>query len=165
MIEKIRKTRAYLDYLEEHYNNVQRAWDLIKEKCKDMRFIYDDFYYHQIDARVKNHDDSKLSKLEFCQYREFFYPVNEMEKKNSGFKEAWDNHIILNAHHWENWAKNPDLTHKEIFVVENIIDLVAMGFRFQDNAKDYFVKNKLDNEWPDWAVKLAIEIFKRIYID
>lgn len=34
MIEKIKKFREYLDYIEEHYNNVQKAWALINEKCR-----------------------------------------------------------------------------------------------------------------------------------
>lgn len=41
-MKKIRKTREYLDYNEEHYNNVQKDWVLIQDKCKDMRFIYDE---------------------------------------------------------------------------------------------------------------------------
>ena len=43
--EIIQKTREYLDYLEEHYNNVQKAWKIIQDKCKDMPFIYDDFQF------------------------------------------------------------------------------------------------------------------------
>jgi len=39
MIEKINQKREYLDYYKEHYNNIQKAWEIIKEKCSDMSFI------------------------------------------------------------------------------------------------------------------------------
>ena len=29
MLDKIQKFREYLDYVERHYNNVQKAWKLI----------------------------------------------------------------------------------------------------------------------------------------
>jgi hypothetical protein len=82
MIEKINKFREYLDYIEEHYNNVQKAWKLINEKCqnKNFRFISDDFVWHTIDSEVKQHDMSKLSEQEFTQYRQFFFPSKEEEK-------------------------------------------------------------------------------------
>ena len=34
MQELIQKTREYLDYVERHYNNVQKAWAELNEKCK-----------------------------------------------------------------------------------------------------------------------------------
>lgn len=32
-LEYIEQTRSYLDYLEEHILNVQKAWKLLQEKC------------------------------------------------------------------------------------------------------------------------------------
>jgi hypothetical protein len=164
MIEKIKKTREYLDYLEEHYNNVQKAWELLKDKCKDMKFIYDDYYYFTINKLIKFHDESKLSSDEFVQYRMYFYPVDKSEKENSCLSDAWENHKIFNTHHWENWTKHcyKDY-HAEIFLVENIIDWVAMGFKFGDTAQSYYEKNKHEIKFPEWAEKLAYEIFERIY--
>ena len=40
MKETIKKTREYLDYIEEHYLNVQKAFKEIETKCKRMRFIW-----------------------------------------------------------------------------------------------------------------------------
>ncbi len=55
MKEKIKKHREYLDYIEEHYDNVQKAWALINEKCerKGFRWMWDDFVWGTIDAEVK----------------------------------------------------------------------------------------------------------------
>lgn len=62
MKDKIAKFREYLDYVERHYDNVQKAWSVIQEKCKDMKFIYDDSVFWSLDAAIKKHDESKLSK-------------------------------------------------------------------------------------------------------
>lgn len=162
MIDKIRETRKYLDYLEEHYNNVQKAWELLQDKCKDMFFISDDYTYIVLDKCIKEHDESKLSAEEFVQYRMYFFPVNEKEKENACFDDAWENHKKLNSHHWEHWTKQSKHTYSEIFLIHNIIDWVAMGFKFGDTAQSYYEKNKKEIQFPDWAEKLAYEIFERI---
>ena len=61
MINKIQKFREYLDFIENHYNNIQKSWKEIQEKCGDMRFVYDDYIFYIIDRAVKLHDESKLS--------------------------------------------------------------------------------------------------------
>jgi len=38
--EYIKKTREYLDYLEDHIKNVEKAWEILQEKCKNKNFIY-----------------------------------------------------------------------------------------------------------------------------
>ena len=38
MLELLAKTREYLDYVERHYNNVQKAWKELNEKCKNNGF-------------------------------------------------------------------------------------------------------------------------------
>jgi len=45
----------------------------------------------------------------------------------------------------------------------NVIDWVAMGFKFNDTAKEYYEKNKHEINLPDWAIKLMYEIFDCIY--
>lgn len=96
-LEIIQKTREYLDYLEDHINNVNRAWQELQDKCKDMRFIYDDYVYFSIGDAVVNHDMSKLSKEEFIQYRIEFFPSDDENKKlqYSEFDLAWENHLKI----------------------------------------------------------------------
>lgn len=85
MLEQIQKFRAYLDYIERHYNNVQKAWKELNDKCqnKGFNFISDDSIWFEIDTNVKKHDLSKLSVNEFTQYRQFFFPVNTETKNNA----------------------------------------------------------------------------------
>jgi hypothetical protein len=164
MIEKIRKTREYLDYLKEHYNNVQKAWKELQEKCKDMKFIYDDFLFWEIDTEISRHDDSKMSIQEFVPYRIKFFPTDS-EVSGKEFEEAWDHHKKHNNHHWQTWVerdyKNDNLW--TIAIVHNVIDWVAMGYKFNDTAQDYYEKNKDQIKIPEQAEHYIYEIFSRLY--
>jgi len=162
-IRKIKKTREYLDYIEEHFFNVQKAWDILKNNCYDMKFIYDDFYYFTIDEEIKNHDLSKLSEHEFIQYRKAFYPTETEDKYD--MSEAWEYHKKENKHHWQTWTNikfnNP--FEWEIHCVHMICDWMAMGFKFNDTAKEYYENNKDKIKLPDYAINYIYKIFNRIY--
>lgn len=163
MKDKIQKFREYLDYIERHYDNVQKAWKLIDDKCanKGFKWHWDDHCWHIIDQEVKSHDLSKLSAEEFTQYRQFFYPCDGEEKNKDLFKEAWEHHKENNIHHWQSWTKKHP--NEEVFLVMMLVDWVAMGFEFGDTAKSYYEKNKDEIKLPEWAIKLMYEIFEHIY--
>ena len=166
MKEKLQKFREYIDYIERHYDNIQKAWKLIQDKCKgkSFKFLYDDFLWHTINADVINHDESKLSEHEFTQYRSYFFPTVEETKNKGEFKKAWNHHKENNLHHWQTWTtKHADSIHAEALLVMNVIDWVAMGFEFNDTAKEYYEKNKESIILPDWSIKLMYEIFDLIY--
>lgn len=165
MRETIKKTREYLDYIEEHYNNVQKAWNIVKDKCKDLSFMCDDYRYSTIEDEVKKHDLSKLSMEEFVQYRENFFPVSDEEKElaKPKFQAAWDNHKEKNAHHWQTWTQTEDHIFTEVCIVHNVCDWMAMGMKFNDTAKSYYEKNKADITVPEWAESLIYDIFDRVY--
>jgi len=162
-LKLIRKTREYLDYIEEHVLNIQNAWSEIQVKCRDMRFVYDDFVYNWISMEVQRHDVSKLSPEEFVQYRRQFYPANDREK-GCGFDEAWENHKYCNPHHWETWTKetytNP--YEWEVHCVHMVIDWTAMGYKFGDTAQKYYEANKDKINLPNYAENFIYEIFERI---
>jgi len=64
-LETIQKTREYLDYVEEHVNNVLKAFNIVSEKCN--RVINIDWV--SLYNSIQNHDLSKLSQAEFIPYR------------------------------------------------------------------------------------------------
>lgn len=165
MKEKIQKFREYLDYVERHYDNVQKAWKEVQDKCSDMRFIHDDYVFGCIDRHVKCHDLSKLSQEEFTQYRQFFYPTKGEVKDKELMNQGWQNHLLKNDHHWQTWTTKDYFSPyaQEIYLVENIIDWMAMGYEFGDTAKDYYEKNKESIKLPDWAIELMYKIFYRVY--
>jgi hypothetical protein len=159
----IQRTKEYLYYLEEHILNVEKAWDVLQDKCQDMNFICDDFLYHWLDDEIKKHDLSKLSEFELVQYRKAFFPVPTEEKQELG--EAWEHHKENNPHHWENWTKNDTINpHEwEIHCVHMVVDWMAMGFKFNDNAQQFYEKNKDKIKIPQYAIDFIYDIFKRIY--
>lgn len=162
---KIAKFREYLDYVERHYDNVQKAWEEVKEKCKDMHFIHNDFTYWCLDAEIKKHDESKLSKEEFFAYRQYFYPTSEETKDRRAFEEAWEHHWKNNDHHWQNWTKEFGDEHSdasELSLFHNIIDWMAMGYEFGDTAQEYYESNKDKIHLPEWAIKTMYEIFENL---
>lgn len=165
MIDKIQKTREYLDYLEQHYNNVQLAWVILQEKCYDMSFITDDTIFWSIDSNIKKHDDSKLSAEELTQYRRHFFPTENEDKDKKEFFAAWHNHLKENMHHWQTWTTLDFGDDKSalVYFVENICDWMAMGFEKGDSAKEYFENNRDKIDLPNWAITLMYEIFARLY--
>jgi len=168
-LETIKQTRLYLDYLEDHVRRVEAAWELVQKKCKDMRFVYDDFYYHSINEAVKTHDLSKLSEKEFVQYRRKFYPtktekeqdVDNVSTIDYEFKKALEHHKEKNIHHWE--CINPDLIHSEINYALMAIDWIAMSKDDNLNAIDFYHKHKEEMKLKSWAETFICDIFNRVY--
>lgn len=169
-LDEINKTREYLDYIEDHIKNVNKAWKLIQEKCKDMSIVVDDYYFNLLDIEVYYHDESKLSEQEFVQYRKAFYPTkDEIAKGKYDMSEAWEHHKSLNPHHWETWAKDgqskgfPYLNVWEVHCTHMVIDWIAMSFAMGGTAQEYYEKNKDRIKLPVYAVDYIYEIFKRVY--
>jgi hypothetical protein len=166
MLEKIAKFREYLDYVERHYLNVQKAWELLQDKCprnSDFYFQADDVEWDLINDDVKRHDESKLSAEEFTKYRQWFFPAKGEERDKEQFKNAWAHHKRHNMHHWQTWTQSDGNPYASAYLTMMIIDWVAMGFEFGDTAKDYYEKNKNVIDLPEWAVKYMYTIFDAIY--
>ena len=162
----VTKIREYCDYLEEHLENVAWAWKLLQEKCKDMKFVWDDFMYATIESMVEEHDLSKFSAEEFMPYCNKFFCVEgePNDRTEDEFMAAWDHHKEKNKHHWENWA-DKEFYHPyeaECHCVCMVIDWMAMGKKFGDTAQEYYEKNKGRIKLPDWAIRFIYEIFERI---
>ena len=165
VLEQIQKTREYLDYIEEHYNNVQKAWNVAKEKWVKLPIIYDDFKFSVLDGNIKLHDDSKLSEHELVQYRRYFYPTNYEEHyagkhfSKYGFNKAWEHHKKANGHH-----HNSEMIfgfYQEVYIAEMVLDWIAMGYKFGDTAKQFYEKEKMEyfDEGMHEYTKRLIDLF------
>lgn len=171
-IEKLDKTRKYLDYLYVHNNNIKNAFMEIREKCKDMKFICDDYYYIRLAREIEVHDLSKLSKEEFIQYREAFFPT-VFETNKPEFEEkkrciySFEHHKKNNQHHWENWTQKDyhDPNEWMVHCAHMVIDWMAMAYQIGDTAKKFYEKNKEKIKLPKYAINFIYEIFDRVYIE
>ena len=151
----IEKIRAYLDYLEEHLENVRKAFCELSVTCDGMWWVGDDMSWHTLRAEVEHHDLSKFSKEEFVQYRDSFFPVSDDDKKNSGMTEAWEHHKKENHHHHETVSHRLDVIHM-------IIDWTAMGYKFGDTAQQYYEANKDKISLTEDQIETMYEVFGRI---
>ena len=150
-MDYIDSSRRYLDYLEEHLNNVSKAFDELSRAASGKEYwVGDDYEWHCFKSDVENHDLSKFTKYEFCQYRDHFFPVSDYDKANSGFSEAWEHHKSANHHHHETVENFMDLVHM-------VIDWMAMSYKFGGHPREYYQKikhtMKFDQKYHDFIEK------------
>lgn len=136
----IRKSKEYREYIEEHIENVHKAFDIIAIKLLEENLITKEIF-ENVKGRLNEHDKSKFSQEEFGPYRMYFYPINEFEKEQSKklFDQAVDHHYKNNSHHPEYHNGNPM---PEEDIVEMICDWEGMGIKFGGTAKEWYYKNK-----------------------
>lgn len=132
--EYIKQTRAYCDYLEEHFNNIAKAFDEVYSACKQLNFFIDDYNFHTLYREVELHDISKFSSAEFTQYRKKFFPINNQQVDVTNFDKAWEHHYTNNTHHWESATAQLDVIHM-------VIDWTAMSYKFGGTAQSYYEAN------------------------
>ena len=163
------QTRAYLDYVIEHYENVQKAWELVQKKCKDEKFICDDDEYSFLDHSIKYHDVSKLDNEEFLAYRDKFYPFTKSVDQSLvelAFDNAWKHHKNNNDHHWETWTTESYAYPRAqtLHCIHMLVDWIAMGMKFGDTALEYYQKNKHKmklEEWDEFIVEILNKVYKK----
>ena len=138
----------YLDYVNNHIKNVQKAWN------EEVSLLDDDFIKlnkDELASQIAAHDASKYEEDEFDAYRANYNPVNDQEKidNEANFQAAWYHHFQNNPHHWQHWIDE----HGELKPIENLDDIKrayiemicdwqAMGYVFGDTAKQYYDQNK-----------------------
>ena len=145
---KIKKqTKLYIKYIVEHKKNIEKAFEEMKENSLIFQ-RYDDDILDALWERVLVHDESKYSEEEFIPYRKNFFPINAEEKENNklDFDKAWEHHWKNNSHHWQ-YRKNKTSFNKDnkeeiLDVLENILDWMAMGYKFNDRPYQYYENNK-----------------------
>ena len=145
---KIKKnTKLYKKYIEEHKENVMKAF----EEMKDNHIIFQiggDDLMNKLYNRVICHDASKYSEKEFEPYRKNFFPISQQEKEDNkeAFEKAWQHHWQVNPHHWQHRQNkksfNKDNDEEVLDVLENVLDWMAMGYKFHDRPYQYYENNK-----------------------
>ena len=161
----VQKTREYLDYVERHIKNVNKAWEVVQEKCADMWFVSETHWRSLLESEIAQHDVSKLSQRELVPYRQKFNPSYFEPFIGDEFGEAWRHHLLHNDHHWQNWTKQEFIMPPvaKLKCVHMIIDWEAMGYEFGNNAQEYYEENAEKIDIPENMVEFMYEIFERLY--
>lgn len=124
------KYNVYLDYLQEHIDNVNKCYELLTDECLDWV-----------------HDESKYSDEEFLPYAHNFYPETRpegmtQEQVDKEYEEAWDHHKKNNPHHWQYWdgAPIPDVR----YIYEMVADWASFAMKEAEpqNLLDWYETNK-----------------------
>lgn len=136
------KESEYRNYIYEHQLNVKAAWSIMLSKCSEFFIEYPELVA-EVSELVEKHDNSKFSELEFDGYRKYFYPTQYENKEDAKdeFDKAWIHHYTVNKHHWDHWKNEPKKM-PDKYIIEMILDWIAMGMKFNNSAIDYYEKNK-----------------------
>ena len=186
-LQILEKTREYLDYLEEHYKNVQWAFSEFKtallsyKENRETRIIPEadslcEILFYSVESgksvmdclerQVQNHDLSKFDEKEFTIYRKNFFPVDEKEKEDNllDFESAWDHHQKNNAHHYQHRTteeyKEKKKIRKLLDCIENVLDWMAMGKKFNQEIDEYYLEKKDEMDLSEQDKTTIETIFK-----
>lgn len=140
--------KAYFDYINEHIKNVQMTF----EKLGEVLYNVFDFSYEQVAERVKVHDESKYSDIEFNGYRQYYNPKPACRPRQDLLDRAWEHHYQNNDHHPEYWMIQNNLTThirpmSADAIAEMFFDWAAMGVKFKSRP-DIWYKNTGYKELP-----------------
>lgn len=172
-----RKEKEYKRYVDNHINNVWKAWEDMKRNVDLMNYIYSitdkDNYYSspKLNITIMNeiiiaHDVSKYGEFEWEAYRKNFFPVTEEEKEENkeDFEKAWEHHYMNNMHHWNYWSVTDQVDKMPLaFVVEMCCDWIAMSMVFRGDAYHWYKKQTdivLGDVQKDWVENILTLYYK-----
>jgi hypothetical protein len=172
MTEVEKKEVEYKQYIDAHIYNVQKVWEGIKPSLCGEYWI-DDYTYHQIDANIQLHDQSKYSIDEFNGYRQWFYPVVGEAQSIELYDKAWNHHIHNNLHHWNYWVVASVYGNKALkmpchYIFEMLCDWTAMSLKFKDVPSEFYRTQKntmILHKETEIVIKNWLPIFDEFILD
>src|SRR5574344_2135778 len=163
----------YTDYINEHINNVKRAFNELEstlDKLNEEKIL--NFDKDELVRNIKDHDHSKFSDYEFNGYRQWFYPVNGADRYKNLYDKAWNHHTEVNPHHPEHWVVHDPMKNNnvvtimempDVYLAELICDWQAMSYKFNNNPLEYYKKEGYKLPFsPETKLKL-VNILNYIY--
>ena len=171
--KKQKKNREYKASIDEHKKNILKAFYEMFE-CIDLEWIMKDpKIYNNLWTRALEHDDSKYEKAEFQPYRKHYFPIDKEEQITSGseYLKAVEHHYANNDHHWQNrinWKDEDFNINTELACLENVMDWLAVGYKFGNRPYQYYDLHKeeitLPKKQKDFIEKCIYEGIDKKYI-
>lgn len=163
-LEKNKKQKEYIDYIENHRLNVQKAFNLFFLPLLDkenllLNTVSDEELKEGIKkcaVNIIDHDASKYSDDEFDGYREKYYPTSRekadedfQEKVNERSEKAWESHYHNNPHHPLYWKDESTGEFKDMqleYIIEMICDWASFSLDKGDIKELYTWYASADKE-------------------
>lgn len=148
-----KQRKAYRKYINEHKKNILRAYYEMLQ-CKDLEWIMRDKQIMEaLWFRALEHDDSKFEEEEFEPYRKEYFPINLEEKyaNKNAYEWAKTHHLQTNDHHWQYRAFWDDADfdiNTELACLENIMDWLAIGYKYHNRPYEYYELHKDEIKLP-----------------
>lgn len=124
-------SKEYDKYIDEHRENVYKAFDWIESNLPD---IFEPGTYAKVKEHVSfvQHDFSKEDPEEYEAYDAYFYGKRVTKEVEENFNRAWLRHIHLNPHHWQYWVLIQDDEPEEVLAmpIEYIIEMICDWWSF-----------------------------------
>lgn len=175
-IEKNKKQKEYLDYINKHILNVQRIYVKfflpLLEKDNLSTFLSDQEIKEAINrasVSVADHDLSKYGDEEFDGYREKYYPTateradpDYEQKSKERFQKAWDHHSKTNWHHQNYWIDDTTGTIKDMnleAIIEMLCDWMSFDFDVDKTIEWYNTKAYMEKKMMSENTKRIVEEF------
>lgn len=156
------KDTEYRKYILEHQKNIKKAFNeygiLL---CKELNINIG-----VISLQIQSHDKSKMLNPEFDLYRrKFFKKDDESEISDHDFNLGWLMHIHNNPHHPEFWVlhdgeKKYVYDMPDNYIIEMVLDWIAMGYKFNSKCYDYYKSNGKNKEFSK-KTRLKVELLLR----
>lgn len=117
----IKKTKEYLNYIDEHIRNVKSAYNNLfrsfkEEDANEIGIPYNNMQSakRMCNIILDSHDESKYEDEEFYGYRNKYYMTDKEQKKydndrayskevDENYEKAWEHHYKNNQHHPDYW--------------------------------------------------------------
>ena len=135
-------SQEYNQYLDDHINNVRRAFDWLKTSGVFDQIGMSPRKVDVCDRHIVLHDKSKYNDFEYRAYDSYFYGEEFTDEAsrdsiNRDFNNAWLCHIHHNKHHWQHWVlinDNPEagtiaLDMPTVYLVEMVCDWWSFGWK------------------------------------
>lgn len=159
-------SKAYDQYLTEHKHAVNRGakWMLEQIGETELKKVLPEFNPEWLGEIAIDHDQSKLKKMEYPAYDDFFYGPRGINRKDDGsgtngkadddiwmaFNYAWLHHIHSNPHHWQYWVLVNDDKEEGSIALEMpdryILEMIADWWSFSWRKGDLY---EIFNWWND----------------
>ena len=142
-IELNNKREEYTRYIGEHRVLVKKALQQFL-KIKNIQLSEEEI--KTLSEEIANHDLSKYGEEEFESYRKHFFPCSFENKKESDeeFRIAVQHHYSVNNHHPQHPSRRTGLN--KIACIHNILDWIAMSYKFNDNIWDFYSRSKISEK-------------------